>query len=422
MLHQVSHHTMASNAASASLKVITFIVVLLILPAYIAGSNPIYSFIDKNLRMNNGALVNVLFGAISFAFVKRAFRIFWGNGKNQSMYGLQHGRLHLQVPTAMWMNMGYWANMGASGTMAEACRDLLNAVISEAWGPESATDPPVLGDRQQTKCVIDLGIGCGDQTIYLMSKMPLRTSDEGWWDQQSFYTKISSYIGITKDPLQAKYASERINELVEIRMKDQDSHVGKNYEGVDVALFCADAAKPTSWNDQLQAAIQRIDETSRERWVLALDTAYHFSPSRWPIIHYSRYHIHASFMAFDLCISETATLPQKMMLRLLAAMMGAPWANFITPQEYRKRLREAGYRMDMITIKDISEHVFSPLAQYLDTQDKKLQSLGLGIGGFNIAKSMFRWWGRTGLVRGVIVVARQAPAADDEWSGNKKEM
>jgi hypothetical protein len=25
-----------------------------------------------------------------------------------SVYGLQHGRLHLQTPTPMWMNMGYW--------------------------------------------------------------------------------------------------------------------------------------------------------------------------------------------------------------------------------------------------------------------------------------------------------------------------
>jgi hypothetical protein len=25
-----------------------------------------------------------------------------------TIYGLDHGRLHLEIPPAMWMNMGYW--------------------------------------------------------------------------------------------------------------------------------------------------------------------------------------------------------------------------------------------------------------------------------------------------------------------------
>jgi hypothetical protein len=29
-------------------------------------------------------------------------------GAQASVYGLQNGRLHLQTPTPMWMNMGYW--------------------------------------------------------------------------------------------------------------------------------------------------------------------------------------------------------------------------------------------------------------------------------------------------------------------------
>lgn len=30
------------------------------------------------------------------------------DGKRKSIYGLQHGRLHLDADVPMWMNMGYW--------------------------------------------------------------------------------------------------------------------------------------------------------------------------------------------------------------------------------------------------------------------------------------------------------------------------
>jgi hypothetical protein len=31
------------------------------------------------------------------------------NGPNSAIYGLDHGRLNLELPTkSMWMNMGYW--------------------------------------------------------------------------------------------------------------------------------------------------------------------------------------------------------------------------------------------------------------------------------------------------------------------------
>lgn len=408
MLHDTFHlDIMASKATLTPLDFIILAIVVLILPAYISGTEPIYSFIAEKLRVGHSGLLNILFGAASFAFVKRAFRIFSNNGEHQTVYGLQHGRLHLRVQTAMWMNMGYWKNSGASGTMAEACRDLLNVVLSEAWFSENVVNPLMMEDRQQTKCVVDLGFGCGDQTIYLMSATPVRACDGSWWDERKFCAKIEQYVGITEDPLQARFASERVHELI------GNLRVGGKKEGLDIALFCSDAAKPALWNDHLQAAIRRAEDTSRERWVLALDTAYHFNPSRWPIVKYLNFRIHASFMAFDLCLSDPVTLPQKLMLRLLTTLMGAPWANFVTPQEYRARLVEAGYQDDMITIKDISEFVFSPLAEYLERQDTRLQTLGLGLGNLSIAKTMFRWWGRSGVVRGVIVVARQKKSVDE---------
>ena len=137
-----------------------------------------------------------------------------------------------------------------------------------------------------------------------------------------------------------------------------------------------------------------------------MDTAYHFSPSRWPIIEHAYSELEANYMGFDLCLSPTATWTQKTMLRLLTALMGAPWANFSTPQEYRSKLEHVGYKSEAIPITDISEHVFAPLALFLTEQDSRLKMVGLGIGRFGVAKTMFSWWGRTGVMRGVIVVAK----------------
>jgi hypothetical protein len=52
-------------------------------------------------------------------------------------------------------------------------------------------------------------------------------------------------------------------------------------------------------------------------------------------------------------------------------------------------------------------NVFTPLATFLGEQDRRLKMLGLGIGSFGVAKKMFGRWGRTGVVRGVIVIAKR---------------
>ena len=311
----------------------------------------------------------------------------------------EHGRPpHALTPrTSLTASQGYWKNATVSTTLSEACRDLLSAVLAEAGFNRASEESGLDQGTRCTKCLIDLGIGCGDQTIYLMCKKPIRPSDEPWWDRREHCVKFDHYVGITKDKTQARYASER---LAELRLDGN--------EKPEVALFCADAAKPTTWNEQLTATIRHSQAKSQESWVLALDSAYHFAPSRWQLIEYSHRHLAASFMAFDLCISPTATFHQKLMLRILTTLTRAPWCNFMTPMEYRARLVQAGYQADRISITDVSENIFTPLAEFLDRQDKRLSVLGLGIGSLRIAKHMFAWWGRTGVVRGVIVVARQS--------------
>lgn len=274
--------------------------------------------------------------------------------------------------------------------MAEACRDLLKLVLAEAGVATTAENNP-------SRFLIDVGFGCGDQTIHLMSDKPIRPCDQLWWDAQEPQVYFDQYVGITQNRSQCQYAEERVGEL------KRSLAAGKTS---DIALFCADAARPEQWSDDLRSAIAIAQSKSQETWLLALDTAYHFSPSRWVLIEHARRSLDASFMAFDLCLSPSATILQKVSLRLLTTIMGAPWVNFIRPDAYRQKLEDIGYDHNAIEIIDISEHVFAPLAEYMDEQERRLQMLGLGLGSFKAAKSLFRWWGSKGVVRGIVVVAR----------------
>jgi hypothetical protein len=259
----------------------------------------------------------------------------------------------------------------------------------------------------RSKSIIDLGFGCGDQTIYLMSDNPVRSCDEAWWDNRDGRPQFDQYIGITKDPTQYQYATERVNELTSRNTRRTASPSRPADLAPRITLFCADAATPQAWTQALRSTIASAQATSHEHWVLALDTAYHFAPSRWPLISHAFTTLDASYMAFDLCLSPRATWAQKTALRVLTTLMGAPWVNFVTPDEYRRRLVGIGYRDEMVRVRDVSEHVFAPLAEYMGEQDRRLKALGLGLGGLRVARWMFAWWGRTGIVRGVVVVARK---------------
>jgi hypothetical protein len=298
--------------------------------------------------------------------------------------------------------------------MAEACRDLLNAVLTEAGLMHTSDATQTLPKLHRSKSIIDLGFGCGDQTIYLMSDSPVRPCDQAWWDNRDGRPRFDKYIGITKDPTQHQYATERVQELTSIKARQASVPSNSSNPEPKITLFCADAAAPHAWTQDLRSTMTSAHETSDEHWVLALDTAYHFAPSRWPLIQHAFTTLDASFMAFDLCLSPRATWAQKLALRVLTTLMGAPWANFVTPDEYRQRLVEIGYADAAVRLRDVSECVFAPLAGYMEEQDRRLKALGLGIGSFKVARWMFAWWGRTGVVRGVVVVARKFDLGSSE--------
>ncbi|KAH3985144.1 hypothetical protein HBI40_039670 [Parastagonospora nodorum] len=378
-----------------------------VLPKLVLGANWTQPAFTDILGAPSSGVALCCLGILLYTIIKWTVVKSKGSEQNKKgeMYGLQHGRLHLQVPTPMWMNMGLWDEAGTTTTLAEACRDLLKAVLAEAGFSQKTDSTQTFPGTRRKKMLVDLGIGCGDQTIYLTSKVPIRPCDRDWWDMQEPCVEFDQYIGITNDHVQARHALGRVDELRKSRKLDRVDEEASNTP--NISIFCADAAKPAYWNEQVQESIEAASRDCSERWVLALDTAYHFGPSRWLMVEHAHRSLEASFMAFDLCLSPDATFTQRLILRILTSLMGAPFANFSTPEGYRKKLIDVGYSDDAIKIVDISERVFAPLAQYLDEQDRRLKTLGLGIGKFGVAGSLFKWWGRSGVVRGVIVVAKR---------------
>jgi hypothetical protein len=247
-----------------------------------------------------------------------------------------------------------------------------------------------------TLSIIDLGFGCGDQCLYIRDVLGNQRQGERGNQRRRL---LKAYVGITLESPHFCIARERLG------TKQPNTNV--MFE-----IYCADAGRPESWTleirDAVSLACQSNDEKGdHENWLLGLDTLYHFQPSRWPVIEYANRKLDASLMAYDLCIAEDLSVRQRIVLRLMAFFGHSPFANWVTIQEYRERLVVAGYAQEKIIIRDISEHVFSPLAGFLKKREVELEQYGLSIGRFRYTAGMFAWWARTGVVRGCIIIARK---------------
>ncbi|KAJ5963461.1 uncharacterized protein N7479_003337 [Penicillium vulpinum] len=356
-------------------------------------------------------------------FLKRALR-----EPRTNVYGLDHAVLNIQLPQqSMWMNMGYWEY---TNDFPEACQALLDQVLTAALSTEKASAIRVL----------DVGCGCGDQSLYLTgilngssstsqsgpgsgtgsgtttSSIPsahseIQPSEPGLRSRHS-KTKLQSYsllhldsyVGITLEPAQAALGSRRLN------------HVQRESENfIPADIFCADAANPSSWTGELKKSITALEDASTRQnkngdtstWLLALDTIYHFRPSRLPLLTYAHSTLNASFMAFDLILSNSINWYEKILLRLVCWGTNSPFGNFVSEKEYVELLVTAGYDPAFIELRDVTQHVFGGLADFIERRAEEARPFGIKLGKFRGAKFVFGWWAKGRIVRGVVVVARK---------------
>jgi hypothetical protein len=182
-----------------------------------------------------------------------------------------------------------------------------------------------------------------------------------------------------------------------------------------VDIFAADAGNPASWDAEIwealhNGAVQKDTKkpaAETQTWLLALDALYHLKPSRMPLFQCAYRDMQASIIAFDLLLSESASFWDKSYLRLVCLVVGVPYSNFMTTRQYKTMLSLAGYAEDSINMEDISEHVFTKIAGFIRIREAELGKYGLTVGKFKGLANVFDWWGRSGVVKGVVVLAHR---------------
>lgn len=245
----------------------------------------------------------------------------------------------------------------------------------------------VSSKNTKSLAVLDLGFGCGDQTFELVR---LTQPEGGWGNFQ--------YVGLTLNQSQIEAASRTIYR----KASESETLSVESFK-----LFCANAAKPTAWTPAVHDAVKSLsEERFTQRWLLALDCLYHFKPSRKPVFTHAARELRANSMVFDLVLNENASLKNKLAVRAVGVMMGCPVKTFLTETEYRHQLVKCGYSSDGITMRDISEHVFSSVSSFIVDQERALSQYGISMGGYKLAGRLFKWFGESQVVRAVIVVAR----------------
>lgn len=289
--------------------------------------------------------------------------------------------------------------------------------------------------------ILDVGCGCGDQSLYLTTilngasptsqsgfesgtgtgtatpaPIPSITSDIQPTEsvlrsrhsknklQSPSSLRLDAYIGVTLVPAQAALGSRRIRHM---QRESEDF--------IQAEIYCADAAVPSSWTGELKKSITAFGDTSINQnenedtstWLLALDTLYHFRPSRLPLLTYAQNTLNASFMAFDLILSNGITWYEKILLRLVCWGTNSPFGNFITEKEYVELLVKAGYNPASIEIRDVSQHVFGGLAGFIKRRAEEARPYGIKLGKFRAVSFVFEWWAKGRVVRGIVVVARK---------------
>ena len=360
-----------------------------------------------------------------------------GLGGSKGIYGLEHVALNWTWEDglkSMWMNMGYWKD---TTSFPQASENLLVHLLECAGIIDM--------DSQQKRSInfLDLGFGCGDQTLYITNRLPPNIT-------------VKSYIGITLSGVQYDLAKKRVLErqcLMDILLgRPGNLETAKTMpvpkllpletnctkQKTNIRLFNTDASNPYVWPPSLHLALlpppspptsplsprqglQKLPSTIEhspsapgeadipdEHWTLALDSLYHFRPSRVPVLHYTHDILQSNLLAFDLLRPSPAGVSplRYLFLRAFCVIASVPYKNLLTKEEYIEMLVEkVGYHREDILIQDISEFVFPGLFKYISQRTKEMEKIGIRWKHWSGFKAV-GWAVQAGLFRGGVVVAR----------------
>ncbi|TFB00362.1 hypothetical protein CCMA1212_007610 [Trichoderma ghanense] len=317
--------------------------------------------------------------------------------RTSDIYGLGHWKLNIRTPfPSMWMNLGFWTRDDGTAIQHfdEAARNMLRQLLQAAGLLSTSTSPVA---------VLDVGFGCGDQTIALADLINASSRPR------------FRYVGLTLNATQLQEAQQRLDAALSHPAHDpstpssssSSSSTSLNLPKTSFQLFQADAAQPTSWSLKVLSSVTSLSDPSfPERWLMGLDCLYHFSPSRKPIFTLAARTLHANVTAFDLILSGSASFWETMAVRILGFVLLCPWRTFLTESEYREQLVECGYDKEQVEIRDVSDHVFGGLAGHLRKQDAVLRPYGISLTAYALVGRVYAWLDRTRVLKGVVVVGR----------------
>lgn len=271
----------------------------------------------------------------------------------------------------------------------EACEGLLREVLSTAGLLTSELSGEERENPSRPVSVLDLGFGCGDQTLAVARLI----QPSSWRDFR--------YVGLTLDESQLQLS------IVTLHRHIASSDNVNSMDQASFGLFRANAAKPDSWSPTIRDAVKGLNEAHfKEKWLLALDCLYHFTPSRKPVFQLAAQKLDANVMAFDLILNDQASWKNTFLVRIVGLMMNCPFSTFMTEEQYKKQLVDCGYDREQIILRDISNDVFAGVASFLQRQEHALSQYGISIGGFKLAGRLFAWFDRTRVVKATVVVGR----------------
>ncbi|KAL6872742.1 hypothetical protein J3F83DRAFT_730869 [Trichoderma novae-zelandiae] len=246
--------------------------------------------------------------------------------------------------------------------------------------------------------VLDVGFGCGDQTVALAQLINASSRPR------------FRYVGLTLNATQLQEAQQRLDAALSHEPHDTSSPSSTTSLSLSKSsfqLFQADAAQPPSWPPAVLSSVTSLaDPSFSERWLMGLDCLYHFSPSRKPILALAAQTLRANVVAFDLILSDSASVWETLAVRVLGFVLLCPWRTFLTESEYREQLVQCGYDADQVEIRDVSDHVFGGLAGHLRKQDAALRPYGISLTAYALVGRVYGWFDRTRVLKGAIVVGR----------------
>ncbi|KAI7895598.1 S-adenosyl-L-methionine-dependent methyltransferase [Mucor mucedo] len=238
------------------------------------------------------------------------------------IYGLRHLLFNLELPPkTLWFNMGLWDKPGLS--FPQACENLVHKVAQFI-------------NIKPMSSVLDVGFGCGDSCIVFAEQYQ------------------SQVTGITNELSQWRIAKERVSTL------------------------------PSKIN-VLHGSADTLDKhvSSTFDYIISIDSAYHYN-TRWNFIQAAFKHLNEGGVLglYDLCIDPdlyaSVTPIKRQILKLVCQAVHIPLENLVTPEEYEKRVEDAGYKkVDMVCLDRML--VFGGLSQSFHTQYETTQKYGIGM-------------------------------------------